>query len=283
MSPPQWHVARSLALWYSRFGSRVRVHISRFRSCGSAKVLVRLSSSIRQNRVKFRVRNFHAGRIMCDGLCDEIWDYSYTNLDNYPEYWRRVQNQYVPPGYARALDLGVSVVKKDAHVENVGFLGDWEHRHDERGALLYPMYREVFGTKLVPSNGIHTAEVFIRFFTDYPVQLNTYKVESCCPSTNALTALRIAQLISNRACVISVRTYPYDEEEWQGIVHFAERSQIANLFDEKSRDVGNCQKQTFEKFKIKFKPLSILKRSGFFDVWYLFAHRGLLHMMVDGV
>ncbi|CAK0854901.1 unnamed protein product [Prorocentrum cordatum] len=69
----------------------------------------------------------------------------------------------------------------------------------------------------------------------------------------------MAQLFSNRACVISARAYPHDEEEFQGIVHFAERSQIVKVFVEKSRDVGNCQKQGFEKFKTKFEQFLILK------------------------
>jgi len=213
------------------------------------------------------VSDFNKHLRMCDGLCDEIWDFSHANLDNYPESWRRVKNRYVPPGYARALDFGVSVAKQGTHVKNIAFLGQWGVRRDYRGAPLEPLYREVFGTKLVSKNDIHTAEDFTGFFTEYPVQLVTYRNENCCPSTNALLAFRMAQLISNRACVISPPAYPRDEEEWHGIVHFAERSHIANLFDEKSRDVSNCQKQSFDKFKNKFKPLSILKRSGFFDVW----------------
>eukprot|EP00959_Pyramimonas_sp_CCMP1952_P158095 3305954-Pyramimonas_sp.AAC.1 len=115
--------------------------------------------------------DFHKHLRMCDGLCDEIWDYSHANLDNYPESWRRVKNRYVPPGYAQALDFGVSVAKQEAHVENVGFLGSWGSRRDDRGAPLEPMYRDVFGAKLVSKNNIHTAEDFIGFFTDYPVQL----------------------------------------------------------------------------------------------------------------
>jgi len=248
----------ALAFWFTGADQPLSL-LRKCRGLGAFVVFYQTEPDYRKAFQKFKSK--------CDGLCDEIWDYSHANLDNYPESWRRVPNRYVPPGYARALDFGVSVAKQDTHVENIGFLGEWRRRRDDKGALLYPMYREVFGAKLVTGDNVHTAEDFIRFFTDYPVQLNTYKGENCCPSTNALSAFRMAQLISNRACVISPPAYPRDEEEWHGIVHFAERSHIANLFDEKSRDVSNCQKQSFDKFKNKFKPLSILKRSGFFDVW----------------
>mmetsp|Transcript_37248 Transcript_37248/g.104590 ORF Transcript_37248/g.104590 Transcript_37248/m.104590 type:complete len:366 (+) Transcript_37248:91-1188(+) len=248
----------ALAFWFTGADQPLSL-LRKCRGLGAFVVFYQTEPDYRKAFQKFKSK--------CDGLCDEIWDYSHANLDNYPESWRRVKNRYVPPGYARALDFGVSVAKQGTHVKNIAFLGQWGVRRDYRGAPLEPLYREVFGTKLVSKNDIHTAEDFTGFFTEYPVQLVTYRNENCCPSTNVLLAFRMAQLISNRACVISPPAYPRDEEEWHGIVHFAERSHIANLFDEKSRDVSNCQKQSFDKFKNKFKPLSILKRSGFFDVW----------------
>jgi len=77
----------------------------------------------------------------------------------------------------------------------------------------------------------------------------------------------MAQIISNRACVISAPSDPRDEEEWQGIVHFANPSQMSRLLDEISEDLGGCQTKSFNEFERRFNPTAILKRSGFFYAW----------------
>jgi len=123
----------AIALWFAGEGASESVSLLRkCKGLGAFVVFYQTEPDYRKAFQKFKSK--------CDGLCDEIWDYSHANLDNYPESWRRVPNRYVPPGYARALDFGVSVAKQDTHVENIGFLGEWRRRRDDKGALLYPMY-----------------------------------------------------------------------------------------------------------------------------------------------
>jgi len=191
----------------------------------------------------------------------EIWDYSRKNLDWYPESARPLY-RYVPPGYAKDLDFGINVTKHRSE-RKIGFIGEMRHRPEER-----VVYEQVFGGDLVSSNRVWTKEQYIHFLEERPVQLNIHKNENCCPSTNPVEAFRMAQIISNRACVISAPSDPRDEEEWQGIVHFANVSQMGRLLDEISEDVGGCQTKSFKEFERRFKPARILKRSGFLDAWW---------------
>jgi len=207
-------------------------------------------------------RNAHLAELVDLVKPNEVWDYSHRNLDWYPESARHL-HRYVPPGYAKGLDFGINMTAPAEMRNTIGFLGGWQLRPKAMADL----YRNVFQGNLVSRDDIWTREETIRFLTEYPVQLNTHKEENCCPSTNPVEAFRMAQIISNRACVISARSDPRDEAEWQGIVHFAEPSQMADLLVEVSRDVGGCQTRSFEKFKSRFEPVAILRRSGFLEVW----------------
>merc|ERR1719253_2506092 len=116
---------------------------------------------------------------------------------------------------------------------------------------------------MVSREDVWTKEDTIKFLTEYPIQLNTHKEENCCPSTNLVEAFRMAQIVSNQGCIISAHSDPRDEAEWEGIVHFAEASKMGELFEEISKDVRGCQTASFEKFKSKFEPAAILRRSKF--------------------
>jgi len=195
----------------------------------------------------------------------EVWDYSRANLDWYPESARSMY-RYMPPGYAQGLDLGIDTdrVSSLAHKEGmVGFLGSWKYRPPAAREL----YHKVLGDKLISRDSIWKKGDMIKFLSEYPVQLNTHKFENCCPSTNPVEAFRMAQILSNRACVVSARSDPRDEAEWAGIVHFAEPSQMPGLIDEIGRDVRGCQTQSFEIFRKRFDPAAILRQSGFLETW----------------
>jgi hypothetical protein len=209
-------------------------------------------------------RNAHLAELVDLIKPNEVWDYSHRNLDWYPASARHL-HRYVPPGYAKGLDFGINMTRsaRMSMKNTIGFLGGWQLRPQGMADL----YRKVFQGNLVSRDDIWTNEQTIEFLTTYPIQLNTHKDENCCPSTNPVEAVRMAQLISNRACVISARSDPRDEAEWQGIVRFAEPSQMADLLAEVSRDVGGCQIQSFEKFKSRFDPAAILRRSGFLEIW----------------
>jgi len=193
----------------------------------------------------------------------EVWDYSRSNLDWYPESIKNI-SRYVPPGYAKALDLGVPFASSDARVSEMGFMGFWQWRPRD----VREMYDKMLPGKIVRRGDIWTNGDTIKFLTEYPIQLNSHKHgDRCCPSQEPVEAFRMAQLLSNRACVISARSDPRDEAEWEGIVHFVEPSEMPQLLVHLGRDVRGCQTASFEKYKRYFDPEAILQRSHFLDVW----------------
>lgn len=192
----------------------------------------------------------------------EVWDYSRRNLDWYPQSAKSMY-RYMPPGYARDLDFGVQLASDSFNVTRVGFLGQWIWRSRRTQTV----YNEVFGESLVTRGNVWTQNDTVEFLTQYPIQLNTHKGENCCPSHNPIEAFRMAQLIANRACVISAHSDPRDELEWEGIIHFAEASEMAHMFQKVSEDVRGCQNSSFETFKTRFDPYAILNRSGFLKAW----------------
>lgn len=213
-------------------------------------------------------REAHLGDMVDRFKPKEIWDYSRRNLDWYPESAKSLY-RYMPPGYAWGLDFGVEAVSP-SHAARIartasklGFLGGWHFRENATTDL----YHKVLEERIVSREDIWTKDDTIEFLTDYPLQLNTHKLENCCPSTNPVEALRMAQILSNRACVVSAHSDPRDEAEWEGIVHFEEGSRMGQLVEDVGRDVRACQLASFEAFKSRFEPAAILRRSGFLSAW----------------
>jgi len=193
----------------------------------------------------------------------EVWDYSRSNLQRYPASVKNI-SRYMPPGHVNGLDFGIPFASNGTSAFAMGFLGNVNCRPKETKT----MYSKFLSGRIEYRNDIWTKEAAIKFLSEYPIQLNTHKMgDYCCPSHEPVEAFRMAQILSNRACVISARSDPLDEAEWEGIVHFAQPSEMPRLLEHLARDVRACQTASFNMYKRHFDPKAILLRSNFLDVW----------------
>ncbi|CAK0789974.1 unnamed protein product [Prorocentrum cordatum] len=89
------------------------------------------------------------------------------------------------------------------------------------------------------------------------------KFRDCCPSHNAVESFRFAQLVANKACIISAECLPAEMEEWEGIVHFVDVAGTRQMVQEVQKDVQKCQTNSYALFKERFAPARLLNRTGF--------------------
>jgi len=194
---------------------------------------------------------------------DEIWDYARTNIRAYPE---KIQHKYryVPPGYVKQLDYGVASVSKPRVADSIGFLGNW----DTRSQQFADKFHDAFHGKLVDNNRCFSVEESRQWMATQPIQVTVHKSETCCGGFNCcpVEAFRLAQLLANGVCVISAPAFREDEAEWEGIVTFADISGMNERFEHLAHNLDECAEKA-SKFRQRFEPYAILKRSGLFDTW----------------
>jgi len=191
----------------------------------------------------------------------EVWDYSKANLEVLAKAMPSITSRFFPPGYSEVLDGNVGLYHKLRDEARIGFLGRWEYRSAHNSSK--SVYTSLLNKSLVSATNVSSADSLANFLGQYPIQLNTHRADKCCPSTNPTEAFRFSQLLSNRACIVSSRSYIDDERFWQGMVHFVEAPAIAEHVSAIQKDVRTCQMQSYTKFKQCCTPSRLLESSGF--------------------
>lgn len=197
----------------------------------------------------------------------EVWDYSRRNQHTYSSSLPTgVVTRFVPPGYASSLDFGVDIDSGEKNETSIFFLGIWAWRPSDVQRLYS---KELSGflhdLEETEHKAVWIPDEYRRLLTRFPIQLNVHHEQSCCPSSNAMEAFRMALLLSNKVCVISAPVDPRDEEIWRDFVKFSEPSVTKASLNEVMRQGSiKCRMKSYEAFKREFSIEVILRRSGAF-------------------
>jgi len=190
----------------------------------------------------------------------EIWEYSLASLEYYKNIgWNKLPIRYFPPGYVKELDLGIDLRSPKRNEDQIAFLGRFESREE----TMRKRYLEEVGDLLQTGAWVQTKSELEDYVTTYPLQLNNHHAQDCCPSHNAVESFRFAQLVANKACIISAECLPAEMEEWEGIVHFVDVAGTRQMVQEVQKDVQKCQTNSYALFKERFAPARLLNRTGF--------------------
>ena len=160
----------------------------------------------------------------------------------------------MPPGAATLLDANVSFVDADRQVKSIAFLG--------QRALPRDLFMK---TKLVLAPMIDTAFKLRRFLQQNPVQLMYHRTRVYDSTSAPVESFRVAQLLSNKACVISLRSHNEDEELFNGVINFT--NNVDRAFNEIKHDIRGCQMSSFHRYISRFAPVQLFSNSGFAAVW----------------
>jgi len=196
----------------------------------------------------------------------EVWDYSHSTL----HYLQEIKNpdhnvtlRYVPPGCAEAMDVGVNLDAPSRDEHHIGHVGMWTIKMDAAKLNKSKVIRAGGGER---DRNIKSPDDWQHFMEQYPVQVNLHSRPN---SIQALEALRISMLLTNRCCVLSALSFDLDMAAWNGTVQFFD----ADDWREVRRPlIGNhsailqCQKVSHEIFCERFPPKQILINSGFASV-----------------
>eukprot|EP00401_Gymnodinium_catenatum_P000693 CAMPEP_0117550408 /NCGR_PEP_ID=MMETSP0784-20121206/48666_1 /TAXON_ID=39447 /ORGANISM="" /LENGTH=440 /DNA_ID=CAMNT_0005347427 /DNA_START=57 /DNA_END=1376 /DNA_ORIENTATION=+ len=191
----------------------------------------------------------------------EVWDFTHSNMDFYRRFNFTVKTRYVPTGYSSFYDLGVSMDSPSRKDDRVGFLGGPSKRK-------WTTYKKIGIYSLLHiEEKARTWGALRKYMEVYPMQLNVHHFE--CNSAREplrcppLETFRMSFLLANKACVISARSHPGDEEAWRDIVHFEDVANTMHAFQRVKKNVRGCQESAHEAFKAKFAPTRLLTQSGF--------------------
>ncbi|CAK0850682.1 unnamed protein product [Prorocentrum cordatum] len=219
-------------------------------------------------------------QFMCECKAREVWDYSRANLAQFSKdglvldslsVGSDVVARWVPPGYTALLEGGADLWSKTRKDDKLAFIGKLKSRPD---GVLNSLHQTPFWKGRVHEEGnVWNIQNLGRFVSEYPMQLILHKNQMCCPSDNVLETFRLAQLLPNKACVISAAVHPLDADGWGGIVHFfGNMSEAEAVVSGLRKDVRACQRRSYALYKARFDSSKILAESGFLDMWNGGAH-----------
>mmetsp|Transcript_60820 Transcript_60820/g.144933 ORF Transcript_60820/g.144933 Transcript_60820/m.144933 type:complete len:526 (-) Transcript_60820:267-1844(-) len=188
----------------------------------------------------------------------------------------RIIRRFMPPGCAKALLLDVRKDAQTRRADLLGFLGNWEGR-----GKFQTLLNQSFGSKMVIQSKIWNDSGIQDWLETYPLQIN---IPAGWNQIVSLESPRMAQLVSNGACILSSRRDAQDERYWENTVHFfdwpiatpvpnrtAEQNRTSleagfQKFAENASAVLACQEDSQREFCRRFQPASLLNESGFLSV-----------------
>ena len=201
----------------------------------------------------------------------EIWEYSHSTIEACRSHQLGAhRTRYVPPGFLpRRSPWGFSAAdtpRLAAPASPLVMLA----------AMNYPPRARCF-------NGINASLAGRAPLLHFSDAWNDAALNSCmrqfvyylnlhkeCPSSRNCETVRFAQLLNAGAGrILSDRCHPKDEEAWDGIVTFRDRSDIADSFlalraaDLESAEAAERGRRArFQRFERRFSTVAILHRAG---------------------
>jgi hypothetical protein len=223
----------------------------------------------------------------------EVWEYTRSNVVCCAATSRRPW-RYVPPGYLPAKQLTTSSLPS---TQRMTFIGSASIYYDKRRSCLRQVARGLMvsdrarGSKLeanftedcsrrlcasaacAGSCPLHVlAKAFDDRSWDAALQqtstfLNVHKAcnGSATASNAACESFRLSPLLSAGAHVFSEHCHEADEEEYDGLVHFARVTDIGDATRALWRSTGPSPRQRAAIFAERFAPSSIFQRAGLFE------------------
>jgi hypothetical protein len=185
----------------------------------------------------------------------EVWDYSMANMQLYKTNNASFTSRFMPPGASTYLDANVSFAQAGRTVESLAFLGQRR-----------PPPNMTMKTKVQMAPRIENNIELRNFLEQNPVQVVYHRVGVLAGGRLPVESFRIAQLLTNKACVISLRSHIDDERMFEGIVRFT--NDIDQEFEKVSRDIRGCQMNAYHEYMRRWAPSELLANAGFTKVWH---------------
>ena len=188
---------------------------------------------------------------------DEVWDFSWHNIDKVSTQEDAPLLRYVPIAFLREAPL----IKRFGDVPKLVFFGNAKWR---------PCWSEVkamMGADLVSTYNIWNDQEYEDFLrNDYiGIFLNLHKDCSNATVANPVT-WRNPKLLSSGGLIISERCYGKDEVEFKGLIDFVERADIPIVFEQYVRmapserlRLGMKRREAFAR---RFDAVKIFERAG---------------------
>ena len=188
---------------------------------------------------------------------DEVWDFSWHNIDKVSTQKDAPLLRYVPIAFLREAPL----IKRFGDVPKLVFFGNAKWR---------PCWSEVkamMGADLMSRYNVWNDQDYGDFLrNDYiGIFLNLHKDCSNATVANPVT-WRNPKLLSSGGLIISERCYGKDEIEFKGLIDFVERADIPIMFEQYVRmapserlRLGLSRREAFAK---RFDAVRIFERAG---------------------
>jgi len=191
---------------------------------------------------------------------DELWDFSYHNIDNCQEQGNGPATiRYVPPGALSGSPLAGSGGAKGSllHLGHAWWRTCWlELYNNMPGELSY-------------ESSAWTETAFIGILKHHNIFLNLHKGD-CKWERNPFAAVRASRLLSAGAILISEYSYSKDQQEFAGLVDFVNFDAIpatyANYFAEDPVTYENLRNSRRSAYLTKFGPSTLFTNAGIYDM-----------------
>mmetsp|Transcript_38146 Transcript_38146/g.89461 ORF Transcript_38146/g.89461 Transcript_38146/m.89461 type:complete len:446 (+) Transcript_38146:180-1517(+) len=187
----------------------------------------------------------------------EVWTYSKVQLSFWAD--KNFTSRFVPAGCAADLVVNVSLSASERDLSQVGFVGNWAARGGRERAL----YSTAFSGNIHAQDGVVHKEQWRHYLEAYPMQFNMHARWN---NVHGFECLRIAQLVTNWACTLSVPSNQEDEEAFEGIVHFGNASHLMTLYHAlhgNDAAIRQCQERSHQEFCTRFAPRKLFEDAGF--------------------
>jgi len=195
---------------------------------------------------------------------DELWDFSYHNIDNCQEQGNGPATiRYVPPGFLSGSPTAGSGGAKGSllHMGHAWWRTCWLELYNMMpGELSY-------------ESSAWTETAFVGLLKHHNIFLNLHKGD-CKWERNPFAAVRASRLLSAGAILISEKAYYKDETEFAGLVDFvnfdAIPSTYAHYFAQDDVTYENLRLSRRSSYMTKFAPTAIFTNA---DIYTMMSSR----------
>ena len=200
---------------------------------------------------------------------DEIWDFSWHNIEGCARTFGHPRLRFIPPGYLRQPEA----LREGAFDDSLVFFGSlmwWAERNACFSAL-----RKELGAKLVHVYSAWNASEFGALMGKYDFFVNLH--QQCMARErdggHAPVTFRHAVLLNQRKILLSQRSHAGDEAEYAGMVAFAPLDGLATAYRALAAASADDRRaraaRAHDLFRQKFAPRHLFERAGVYSSWGL--------------
>jgi len=187
----------------------------------------------------------------------EIWDYSLRNVNKIK---KRVKEskivRFVPPGYLES----EKIIQKSSNDIKLVFFGDARWRPQ------YKHMKDIFNDTLINERNVWNKNAFNNFINKPYVSifLNLHKHNNCL----CVESVRMSQLLSAGALIISEKSDPLDENIFKDYVIFTDdyKNEYNKLINMSLQDRQEKADGILAKYMMDFSPRSIFERANIKEI-----------------